>query len=234
MIDLQKEIDELKRKGRDNPPPLSKMAKITVTVLVQVASQNALELFRDKQFRKLTDFDGLAQIEQDRIFNELVLAYLTLLMLTFEAPDLRVDAPLKEYFISLREEIPKAYIDQLKDLRIEKKYLKDWEKLISMRYEEYAKDKLELRSTAMKIEEKEQSLTTGKLNEIQMLLPVQTVAIGCHHHVCRGKTREKNELFKVILRYLSKFYVEVRITAEGGNISFWNKLKVKIVGLFNI
>lgn len=44
----------------------------------------------------------------------------------------------------------------------------------------------------------------------------QTAAIGCHNHVCRGENKGRDELFKLILRSLSKFYVDIRIRLEGG------------------
>lgn len=233
-MNLQEEIKKMKERGRNNPPSIQKMMYITTAALVEGASQNAFKLFQDSKFRKLADFDVINQTEQDRIFNELVLAYLIILMFIFEAPDLRIDVPLKEYFLVVKDNIPKAYINKLKELGIEKKYLSDWERLIDMRYKEYSKDKLELRGVAMDIETKDSTLTTDKLNDIQLLLPVQTVAIGCHHHICRSKTEGKDELFKLILHFLSKFYVEIRITAEGGKITFWKKLFVKMKRVFNI
>lgn len=55
---------------------------------------------------------------------------------------------------------------------------------------------------------------------IQLLVPVQAAAIGCHHHVCRGNTDGRDELFKLTLKALSRFYVDVRIRLEGGKITF--------------
>jgi len=56
-------------------------------------------------------------------------------------------------------------------------------------------------------------------SKIQMLLPVQTAAIGCHHHLCRGKTAGKDNLFKLILESLSRFYFEFRMKIEGAKIT---------------
>jgi hypothetical protein len=50
------------------------------------ASAAAYELFCDKEFRRLAGFERLSQVEQDRIFNELMIAYLALIMLLLEAP----------------------------------------------------------------------------------------------------------------------------------------------------
>ena len=51
-------------------------------------------------------------------------------------------------------------------------------------------------------------------SKIQLLVPVQAVAVGCHHHNCRGATEGRDELFKVTLRWLSKLYLELRVGLE--------------------
>jgi hypothetical protein len=53
------------------------------------------------------------------------------------------------------------------------------------------------------------------LSKIQMLVPVEAVAIGCHHHICRGETKGKDDLFKLILQTLARFYFEFRMKIEG-------------------
>jgi hypothetical protein len=195
------------------------MAEATAAGLVQVAAHQAFELFRDKEFRRLAAFDRLDQVEQDRIFNELVVAYVVLVILVLEAPDLRVPREFRDYLIDLKEKVPKAHTDYLRSLGVETEHLRDWEKLIGLRYDEYAKDRHEVRSAAMQIESSEKALDLDDLSKIQMLVPVQTVAIGCHHHVCRGDTKGRDELFKLTLRSLSRFYVDIRIRLEGGKVT---------------
>lgn len=74
---------------------------------------------------------------------------------------------------------------------------------------------------------------------ITLTLPPFTVAVGTYKHIVRSKTKEKDALFKLIMRKLSRFYVEVRIMIEGGKIPphlrarmklrrFWNDLKEKL------
>ncbi|KKU28534.1 MAG: hypothetical protein UX80_C0001G0012 [Candidatus Amesbacteria bacterium GW2011_GWA2_47_11b] len=202
--------------------------QVTSAALAQSAANKAFELFQDRKFRSLADFPNLPQTEQDRIFNELVLAGLVMIMLTLEAPDLRVTEELKKDFISIKDHVGWEYIQQLAGMGIEKKYLKDWEKLIKMRYEEYALDKLQAREATMEIESKEYGLTTEKMFRITLMLPVNTVAIGCHNHICRGKTDGRDELFKIIIKWLGKFYLEVRVPLEGGKIDWKSKTKAFI------
>jgi hypothetical protein len=204
------------------------MADATAAGLVQVAAHQAFGLFHEKEFRRLANFDILSQVEQDRVFNELVVAYVVLTILVMEAPDLRVPREFRDYLIDLKEKIPKAHTDYLRSLGVETEHLRDWEKLIDLRYEEYAKDRHEVRAAAMQIESAEKALDLEDLSKIQMLVPVQAVAIGCHHHICRGETGGRDDLFKLTLRSLSRFYVDIRIRLEGGKITSLGRARVAL------
>jgi hypothetical protein len=195
---------------------LDQMADATAAGLSQAAAHAAFQLFKDGRFRKLAGFDRLSQTEQDRIFNELVVANLVLLMLMFEAPDLRVAQEFRGYLAGVKNRVPQAYVKNLSELGIKAEHLQDWEKLIDMRYEEYARDRHEVRAAAMELESRDRSLDMHSLSKIQMLVPVEAVAIGCHHHICRGETDGKDELFKEALHSFFKFYFELRIKIEGG------------------
>ena len=170
----------------------------------------------------------MSQVEQDRIFNELVVAFVVLIMLLLEAPDLRVDSDLRGYLTALNKAIPKTHVEHLRSLGLQTEHLRDWEKLIAMRYEEYARDRHDVRAAAMQIESAEKELDLKDLSKIQMLVPVQAVAIGCHHHICRGNTTGLDEVFKLTLKSLSMFYVEVRLRLEVGPITPLRRASVAI------
>lgn len=196
--------------------------------LVEAAAHHAFGLFRDNEFRRLAGLDTLDQVEQDRIFNELIVAYIVLIMLVLEAPDLRVPPGFRGHLIELKELVPKAHIDSLRTLGVESDHLRVWGKLISMRYDEYAKDRHGVRFAAMQIESTGKTLDFDDLSKIQMLVPVQAVAIGCHHHVCRGDANGRDELFKLTLRSLSRFYIDIRLRLEGGKITFWTRARLAL------
>ena len=198
---------------------LDQAAEATAASLVQVASHQAFQLYQDKEFRRLANFEAFSQVEQDRIFNELVVSYAVLIMLMLEAPDLRVPSEFRDYLLALKEKISQAHLDSLQSLGVEAEHLQVWKKLMDLRYEEYTKDRHEVRAAAMAMQSSEKPLDFEDLSKIQMLVPVQTVAIGCHHHVCRGITQGRDDLFKLILRSLSRFYVDMRIRMEGGKIT---------------
>jgi hypothetical protein len=212
---------------------LDQVTDATAAGVSQAASVAAFRLFKDTQFRKLAGFERLGQTEQDRIFNELVAANLVLFMLVFEAPDLRVPDEFKSYLAGLNKKIPQAYVKSLRDLGVESKHLRDWEKLIDMRYEEYARDRHDVRAAAMEIESKDRSLDMKALAQIQMLVPVQAVAIGCHDHICRGKTKGRDDLFKLILQSLTRFYFEFRMKIEGVKITPFDRAHLAVKKAFH-
>jgi hypothetical protein len=207
---------------------LDQMADATAAALTQAAAESAFRLFGDNEFRRLAGMEQMSQVEQDRIFNEVVVAFVVLIMLLLEAPDLRVDSDLRGYLAALNKAIPKAHVEHLRSLGIQTEHLRDWEKLIAMRYEEYARDRHDVRAAAMQIKSAEKELDLKDLSKIQMLVPVQAVAIGCHHHICRGNTTGLDEVFKLTLKSLSMFYVEVRLRLEVGPITPLRRASVAI------
>jgi len=207
---------------------LEQMAEATAAGLAQAAAGAAFQLFREKQFRRLAGFEQLSQVEQDRIFNELVVAFVVMIMLLLEAPDLRVAGESRDYLAALIKSVPKAHVNHLRTLGVETNHLRDWEKLMTMRYEEYARDRHEVRAAAMQLESAEKNLDLDDLSKIQLLVPVQAVAIGCHHHICRGDSEGRDDLFKLTLRSLSKFYVELRVRLEGGRITPLTRARVAL------
>lgn len=212
---------------------LDQIAGETAKALVRAASSDAFRLFRNKQFRQLAGFEQKSQTEQDRIFNELVVASVVLIMLILEAPDLRAANEFKGYLSNLRKKIPDAHVDYLRTSGVKTRHLREWLKLIDMRYDEYARDKHDVRATAMQIESSDKGLNLDDLSKIQMLVPVQAVAIGCHYHICRGETNGRDELFKVTLRSLSKFYVQLRVHLEGGKITPLTRARVALKRILN-
>lgn len=232
-MDIDEEIAKLKERGPNKPIALPKMAKLLARMLDKAAVSWVGKVFWDKKFQRLTGFDGLPQIEKDRIFNELIVAPLALFMITMEAPDLNQPEDFRDYLKSVKEEIPKAHIASLKEMGVEEKYFSDWKKLIEMRYEEYAGDKVSAREAMMEFESKEKSLETSDLDGINIVLPVFTVAVGCHRHICRGKTKEKDELFKYLMKQLSRFYVEFRTAVEGAKITPVTRLKIRLRHFWN-
>lgn len=224
-FDLNKEFKKLKDSGK--PGSLSEMAQITAGGLDRAASQNAFQIYRHPKFRRLISFESLEKIEQDRIFNELVVTNIVLLMLSLESKDLKIPEELKDYFLLVRDNLPKAHCNELAGYGIEKEYLDIWNKLIKLRYEEYVNNKNKVREASMQAEAKEKELTVRDIEDIQSILPAQTTAFGCFDHICRGKTKGREELLRFLVRRQGRFYIQMRILLEGVKLPLWKKVKMK-------
>jgi hypothetical protein len=61
---------------------LDQMANATAAGLTRAAAGSAFDLFRDKQFCRLAGIEQLNRVEQNRIFNELVVAAVVLISAT--------------------------------------------------------------------------------------------------------------------------------------------------------
>ncbi len=208
------------------------LAEATAMAMDQSASQFAHAMYWHKDFQKLARLSALSQVEQDRIFNELVVACIVLLMLCFEAPDLTVSDEMKQYFKELSTIMPKAHVKYLEGLGIKSKHLKEWKKLIEMRFDEYARDRHDVRAAAMQYEGKKRDLELTDLSKIQLMVPLQAAAIGTHHHICRSKTDGRDELFVFILNQLAKFYTEFRVHMQGDKITPLDRARIAIHRLF--
>lgn len=205
---------------------LEDVAQATADKLAGAAAHFAYQLFSDAAFRKLAWFDQLEQTEQDRIFNELLVSALLLIVFTFEAPDLDVEEEKREYFKLLAECIPQAHLRALRALGVEQEHLDTWDKLIRMRYEEYQQSRVRIRAAAMELEALERELDAQGLDRIALMLPVEVIAIGCHQHVCRSQTEGRDELFKVQLRAFGEFYVHIRLLTLGRRVTWWMRGQV--------
>ena len=205
---------------------MDEMAAATANNLAKAAAGSAYALFSDKKFRRLARFDTLPVAEHDRIFNELLVAGLTLQMLLLETPDLRVPIEMRPFLKQVADAIPAAHVRELAALGVEAEHHQTWHQLIRMRYEEYANDRHQARSASMQIEAAKAPLDRQSLAFIQATLPVQVVAIGCHQHNCRGKTDGYDDLLRLTLRHLSRFYIELRVRLEGGRITPLDRARV--------
>ena len=208
------------------------MSTAMATNLARATAGSAFTLFNDKTFRRLARFDALPVSEHDRIFNELLIAGLTLQMLALEAPDLHVPNDTRPYLKQVASEIPAAHVHELATLGITEENQREWDRLIGMRYEEYAGDRHNVRSASMQIEAANHPLDLEALDGIQAMLPVQVVTIGTHCHICRGETEGQDELFKFMLRHLSRFYVEMRLAFEGRRLTPLTRAKIALKRLF--
>jgi hypothetical protein len=85
---MKKRADKPRFKDPSEFTSAEEVTSETAKALDWAASNYAHGIYWQKEFQRLARLDTLKQAEQDRIFNELVLGCITLIMLSVEAPDL--------------------------------------------------------------------------------------------------------------------------------------------------
>ena len=158
--------------------------------LVMDISQSGFEFWQDSEFRKLVSFDSLSQTEQDRIFNEVLVTGLGLLVLY-------LDSAVAEIALTKHQ----VYFDKL-------------QKLIDMRLEENREDyQLALGESSNWKE------FNGDLKMRKTWAQIETVTIDGLSHIRRGKVKKDDPLWKMLrfwLLGLSLEEVKLKKTIHSG------------------
>lgn len=108
------------------------------------------------------------------------------------------DSDKKEYLRTLRASVPEYYKQFIRRSGIREEFASVWDKLIGLRYDEYANDTLEVRRQFFSASDKE-------LNEYGLdnrLMYFQTIALGLCRHLTRGKMKKDDPLYLHIQKYL--------------------------------
>lgn len=169
---------------------------------VLFGSRLALELFRDKRFRGYLKFSEISEEEQNRIFNELTVTNLVLLMLLLDqvTREISDDEDKKEFYQALRQAVPEYFKGFIRRIGIPDEYAKIWDKLVDLRYDEYVKDALEVRGEFLN----HQDLADLALDRNVVIF--QAIAFGLYHHLVRGKVIKDDLVYKYIQPYLLGVY----------------------------
>ncbi len=166
--------------------------------LVLYGAKQAFILFKDEKFRQLVKFTEIGEEEQNRIFNELMVTNLMFLMFLLEQILKEAnDEKRKLYYKSLRETVPEYFKKYLRTIGIQEEYASIWDALIDLRYDEYSKDIIDVRSEFLKGDNELSEL--GKQN-IAMIY--QSLALGLYRHIVRGKIVQDDPLYKYLQLYL--------------------------------
>lgn len=155
--------------------------------LLKRANASAYQVFINPDFRRLTNFDKQSQVEQDRIFNELVVTAIVYVMLMINSwlDEDRVKADRIHFWMDLRDMISNVYVDYLKSLGIAGQHGDIWKKLIELRWDEYVDEQKNTRSAWAK--EFAEHPDKDVLNE--MAVRLETMTVGALIHITRGKAK---------------------------------------------
>ena len=174
----------------------AKMLSSATDGLVKVVGSTSFEMWKRKDFRLYIDFDNITQEEQDRIFNELQVSVLGLFILHLEEALLDTTDLKKQVISAVHKDLIPAFLSLYNDLKIEKRFVDQWEELINLRLIEYKND--------LKIAIKE-SMKMQELKDEKHLRNVwariQTVTINSLTHIRRGKVEEKDPLWGLLRKW---------------------------------
>lgn len=177
---------------------------------LQRVNASSFQVFIDPNFRQLTNFDKQSQVEQDRIFNELVVTAIiyVVLMIDGKLDEERVKPDRIHFWMKLRDMIPDLYVNYLKGLGIAGQHLDIWKKLIDLRWKEYKNEQKNTRSAWAK--EFAEHPDKDVLNEVAVRL--ETVTVGALLHITRGqaKTNADDPLRRHLRTWLSTLEYKLR------------------------
>lgn len=174
--------------------------------LVTTATERGFSFWQDDTFRKLVDFDALPKTEQDRIFNELVVTALGLLVLHLDWALEKVElTETKEWFLDLQDRALVYYVEWLKETGIPQEYVVTWQQLIDLRLKEYRKDY----QTALKESELWEEFRGGDTPLRPHWARIETLVIDGLLHVRRGKSPPDDTLRLPFRRWLIPIDAEI-------------------------
>lgn len=168
--------------------------------MVKKSAAWGFKLFLDKKFRKECDFDNLSKTDQDRIFNELIVWSLILVKKIVKMSISDKEGENAEFYKQVKRHLFDKFIVWLEEIKIPKKLIGIWKKLIDLRENEYEEAKTRMRSEMMG-EEKFADLVL-KPNFIM----VHIVAIQSFRHIIRGKGSPQNSLYQTILDWVTTLH----------------------------
>ena len=163
--------------------------------LVGFSCEQGFDFFKHEKFRKALDFKNQKQAEQDRLFNELIVTNIVMILILLDQkiaasdPDSR-----RDYLRALRSQVPSHYYGFLKKIGIPADFVETWRQLTDLRHDEYARDMLDWRQVLMKKD--------SKLGEDNTLAIFQALAFGLFRHLRRGQTEKDDPFYREIEEYL--------------------------------
>ena len=173
----------------------------TAEKLAEAVASLSFDVWSRKDFRLFVNFPNISQTEQDRIFNELEVSILGLLILKFDDGISRKDKEfglMLEYF---ENKLIDGFLNLFRNLKVEEKFVKQWKTLIDMRLSEYRNHyKVAIRESS-KMREFDKNEESLKISWAR----VETITIDCLTHIRRGNVEEKDPLWK----FLRKWFISL-------------------------
>lgn len=177
-----------------------KDVKETSSKLVKFVLDSAYSVFRDRQFRKNFKFKEMTRVQRDKIYNELSITGLCFLMFFIE--DLSERKSEEVYFWkSVREKIPEIFKEWLEKLKVGKKSVNYWSKLLNKRYEDY---RLCQRDYRYRIESIDNNFVNSKNDILKNdFVRFQAISFGSEYHIRGGRIKKNDSISKYLKTWLA-------------------------------
>lgn len=194
--------DDIKRES-------AKLLATAANEFIKIVSSASYEMWNRKDFRMYLDFDTLTQVEQDRIFNELQVSFLGLILLNFDHAIKIAKEDKRPMLSAFQKDLIPAYLHMYSDLQIEKKFVDQWEQLIHLRVEEYRRD-FEIAIGEAK--------NVPVLKNEKALQPVwariETIAIDCLTHIRKGQFEKDDPLWELLHKWFITLDTQISPLAQ--------------------
>lgn len=177
------------------------MLDYTAEKLVEAVASFAYDVWSRKDFRLFVNFHNISQTEQDRIFNELEVSILGLLILKFDDGILRKDKEFGLMLVYFENKLIESFLNLFKNLKVEEKFVKQWKTLIDMRLAEYRNHyEVAIRESG-KMKEFDKNEKSIRISWAR----IESITIDCLTHIRRGDVEEKDPLWK----FLRKWFISL-------------------------
>lgn len=167
--------------------PFHRNQKDPISIITARIASLSFKLFQENTFRENINFKDISQVEQDRIFNELIVTGLCIPILQFGSLSENAQGELRGKYEKLRIKFIACYPQWLEDLNVDAGLIDKWRQLIHMRVDEYTQ---------------EYNKTKGEFGNISKELAwVMLVAVGGYFHIRRGNSKPKDPVLTMITNY---------------------------------
>ena len=157
--------------------------------LMLLALRSAYNIFRDRKFRKIINFEKQDEEEQNRLFNELAVTAVVLLKMILEDDIPRIPLKRREFWQEVDSQLIKHFHSWLGDIGIPDRYLKIWKKLFQLRINEFKENEGEARHVWL-----EELLASQNEALNDATVRVGAISVSAWMHLRRQKPPENDKL----------------------------------------
>lgn len=164
----------------------------------EIIAHTAYKIWQEEKFRDMIKFKSIPQIEQDRIFNEIEIALLGLLVLYVDNLSMQIDSKNEQKLLkNFQEALIEGFLSIYHDYGVEKKFIGQWRVLIDTRLKEYRDDLRLLMTESQEMEEfkKDERFRSAWAR-------VETITLDGLSHIRKGKWDQKDPLRKYLQEWV--------------------------------